>query len=69
MTINFSFRDPAGSNSQPRFEPLLRWKFATPGFILASAKNRVALTDEDTGDSGVQIATDLTMEELVCQVL
>ncbi|XP_073128304.1 F-box protein At4g18380-like [Henckelia pumila] len=70
MTIRFCLGgDHNGTNSRPRFEPLLRWKYGSSGFIFVSAKNLVASTDENIGDSGVQTANDLTMEEIMISLL
>ncbi|XP_073310956.1 F-box protein At4g18380-like [Primulina huaijiensis] len=65
IIINFSL----GSVYQLRFEPLLRWKYGSSGFIFISAKNRVASTDENIGDSSVQTANDLAMEEIILSLL
>lgn len=60
---------PLGSVSQLRFEPLVRWKYGSSGFIFVSAKNRVASTYENIGDSSVQTANDLAMEEIIISLL
>ncbi|XP_073128517.1 uncharacterized protein [Henckelia pumila] len=76
ITIHSSFRhaDADAANSQSRFEPLLRWKFGSSGFIFFSAKNRYALKDEytdlvSTMDRNAAIEPNLTMEELLIQYM
>lgn len=49
ITIHSSYRDTDAGQS--RFEPMLRWKFGSSGFIFVSAKKRYAVKDEDRGDS------------------
>ncbi|XP_073119769.1 F-box protein At4g18380-like [Henckelia pumila] len=67
ITFHFPLHD--ASNSQPSFEPLLRWKYGSSGFIFVSAKNRVASIDENTGDSRVQTANDVTRKEVLVSLL